>query len=152
MSNPAVRQQVKDKWAELNRLRTQIRDLDKQFGLGRRTGAAGEHRRFTDDTLKPLLQQLKDLARQLKAALAPMKPLKDQIHILLQEMRTLNGGLQADRRDAKDAMKQKDGAGVLAALDKAIAAEREVLAKKTVLLDLQKQVGTALQNAANSAK
>ncbi|MHB0885588.1 MAG: hypothetical protein ACYC6I_09175 [Bacillota bacterium] len=224
--DPAVRQQVTDKWAELTNLRNQILNLDKQLGTARRGDAASvkglkqtrqgeakgikaavkDRSQYVQSALKPLLQQIKGLKQEIKdarkandtekvkslqaqatalrdqlkakhidfkslgdkvkglrdqfeakwdavkAALSGNKTLTDQVKAVVAELRTLNTGLRADQRDARTALKNKDGAAVIAALDKAIAAEKQILTQKTTLLNLRKQVGAAVQAATNSAK
>lgn len=223
--DPAVQQQVKDKWAELTTLRDQIKNLDSQLGSARRGGASlakglkqaakadakgvrqavKDRRETVQSAVKPLLQQLKELQKEIKAAqqakdtakvtslqaqaaalrdqlkakgadvrslgdkaknlrdelkakwdaiktaLSGNKTLQDQIKAVLGQLRTLNTDLRADQRDASTALKNKDGAGVLAALDKAITAEKQVLTQKGTLVNLQKQVTEAIQKATGAA-
>jgi chromosome segregation ATPase len=146
-------------------LQTQLREAKKAGnqelvkGLQAQLAAVREQLKAKRQEAQGLGQKLRDLWTGLKAkgetiktAIAPLKELRDKTKASMTSLLEAQKKLATDRKDAVKAAEDKDSAGALAALDRAVADAKQVVAQKTALVELEKQAGTILKNAVDALK
>lgn len=159
-ADSGLSQPAKDKVAELKTIRSQVKDLDSQLRTLRKEAATTWKELIGGrNAAKAEAQKARGARRQYQAtiktvrtAMAPMADLRSKLQTTATALREAEKKVAADRREAVKAIKAKDAAAAMTALDQAITDAKEVVAQKTTSLDLEKQAGTILKNAVDALK